>query len=272
MATLSGNEQSRLESRRQELRRTLQTHGFVALGDLASRLDVSESTIRRDLDFLEEQGDARRTHGGVFWTGSPTSMRLFETREDSLWQQKRSIAIAAARLVADNETILLDGGSTTYELARQLVGRPLQVVTNSLPVANLFAASDTADLILIGGYVHGRTGVTIGTLANQVLQSLNVSQAFLSVAGVDSRGFYNSNLLLVETERMMMATADRAVVIADSSKFGRASLSRLCGLGEVHTVVTDQKLSDTWRQRLLDAGPQLISSENEVPIEPVTPS
>ena len=258
MASSGGNDQGRLESRRQELRRTLQTNGFVALGDLASRLGVSESTVRRDLDFLKEQGDARRTHGGVFWTGSPTSMRLFETRADSLWQRKREIAIAAAELVADNETILLDGGSTTYELARQLVGRPLQIVTNSLPVANLFAASDTADLILIGGYVHGRTGVTIGPLANQVLATLNVSQAFLSVAGVDARGFYNSNLLLVETERQMIATADKTVVIADSSKFGRASLSRLCGLGEVHTVVTDQKLSEPWQAQLSAAGPSVL--------------
>ncbi|WP_153557310.1 DeoR/GlpR family DNA-binding transcription regulator [Roseimaritima sediminicola] len=263
----NGNEQKRLEARRQELRRTLQTHGFVALGDLAQRLDVSESTVRRDLDFLEQEGEARRTHGGVFWTGSATSMRLFEGREDSLWQQKRAIAVAAARLVSDNETILLDGGSTTYELARQLVGRPLQVVTNSLPVANLFAASDTADLILVGGYVHGRTGVTIGSLANHVLATLNVSQAFLSVAGIDERGFYNSNLLLVETERTMIAAADRTVVIADSSKFGRASLSRLCRLGEVHTVITDHKLPGPWRKRLLDAGPKLVLSDNEVPTE-----
>lgn len=261
MAASGGNEAGRLEARRQELRRTLQQHGFVALGDLADRLGVSESTVRRDLDFLEDQGDARRTHGGVFWTGSATSMRLFESRADEHWQQKRSIAAAAATWVHDNDTILLDGGSTTYELARQLVGRPLQVVTNSLPVANLFAASDAADLILIGGYVHGRTGVTIGPLADQVLKTLNVSRAFISVAGVDARGFYNSNLLLVETERAMTAAADQTIVVADSSKFGRASLSRLCGLGEVHAVVTDQKLSDRWRAQLEREGPQLVLAE-----------
>ncbi|QDS92811.1 HTH-type transcriptional regulator UlaR [Roseimaritima multifibrata] len=264
MVSVNGNDLSRLETRRQELRRTLQAHGFVALGDLAERMGVSESTVRRDLDYLEEQGDAKRTHGGVFWTGSPTSMRLFETREDSHWQRKRVIAAAAAKLVSDHETILLDGGSTTYELARQLVGRPLQVVTNSLPVANLFAASEASDLVLIGGCVDHRTGVAIGPFANQMLGKLNVSQAFLSVAGIDPRGFYNSNLLLVETEQAMIASADRSIVVADSSKFGRASLSRLCGLGEVSCIVTDKKLAPEWAERLQTAGPQLVWGDESV--------
>ena len=262
MANSGGHDAGRLESRRQELRRLLQTLSFATLGDLASRLGVSESTVRRDLDYFEEHGEAKRTHGGVLWIGSATSMRLFETQQDSLLQAKRSIAVAAANLISDNETILLDGGSTTYELARQLIGRPLQVVTNSLPVANLFAATETADLIMIGGYVHGRTGVTIGPLADQMLATLNVSKAFLSVAGIDARGFYNSNLLLVETERAMISAAASAVVIADSSKFGHANLSRLCHLGDVRTVVTDQKLSPQWRSELENAGIELLLGED----------
>lgn len=246
------------------MRRIIQSQGFAALSDLADVLGVSDSTIRRDLDFLEQQGDVRRTHGGVFWTGSPASMRLFETRRDSLWQNKRAIAQAAAEMIADHETILLDGGSTTYELARRLVGRPLQVVTNSLPVANLFASSESVDLVLIGGYVHSRTGVSIGPLADAMLETLNVGQAFLSVAGIDSRGYYNSNLLLVETERAMSRAADRTVVVADSSKFGHASLSRLCGLGEVQAVVSDANLDDAWQARLQAAGPQLVLASRSV--------
>lgn len=249
------------ETRRSALRGMVQSQGFAALGDLVERLEVSESTVRRDLDYLEDQGDVKRTHGGVFWTGASPTMRLFASRHDSLWTAKRSIAVRAAEMIADNETILLDGGSTTYELARQLVGRPLQVVTNSLPVANLFASSETVDLVMIGGYVHGRTGVSIGSLANAVLQKVNVSQAFLSVAGVDARGYYNSNLLLVETERAMIEAADKAVIVADSSKFGHASLSRLCGLADVQTVVTDANLDEKWRDRLRSAGPELLLSD-----------
>jgi DeoR/GlpR family transcriptional regulator of sugar metabolism len=159
--------------------------------------------------------------------------------------------------------VLLDGGSTTYELARQLVGRPLQVVTNSLPVANLFASSDRVDLVLLGGYVHTRTGVSLGPYANSMLSSLNVQKAVLSIAGADRRGYYNSNLLLVETERAMMQCADQTIVVADSSKFGHSSLARLCGLAEVQTVVVDSGLDEKWQREMREAGVRLLLAEPE---------
>ncbi len=232
----------------------------MSIPDLRSALAVSESTIRRDLDFLEAEGEARRTHGGVFFTGQAASLRIFEDRAGQ-WERKRQVAVAAGQLINNQDTLLLDGGSTTYELARQLVGRPLQIVTNSLPLANLFASSDQADLVMLGGYVHSRTGVSLGPYANQMLNSLNVQKAILSIAGADQRGYYNSNLLLVETERAMMECADQTIVLADSSKFGRSSLARLCELPQVQTVVTDHGLSDHWRQLLTDAGVELVLAD-----------
>lgn len=245
------------DQRRAKLRELIRSQGFVSIPDLRSALDVSESTIRRDLDHLESEGEAQRTHGGVFFTGGAAALRLFEDRRSSQWDLKRQIAIEASRLIENHDTVLLDGGSTTYELARQLVGRPLQIVTNSLPLANLFASSDQADLVLLGGYVHSRTGVSLGPYANQMLASLNVQKAVLSIAGANERGYYNSNLLLVETERAMMKCADQTIVVADSSKFGKSSLARLCELNEVQTVVTDDGLSAAWRERLQNAGVQL---------------
>ena len=246
------------EQRRGELRRIVQTRGFASLSDLADSLQVSESTIRRDVEFLEQQGEARRTHGGVFWTGSAAEMRVFDARGDSAAPQKRGIAAVAASRIEDNETILLDGGSTTYELARQLVSRPMQVVTNSLPVANLLSGCEQIDLVLIGGCVHHKTGVTIGPMADSQLAGLRVDKAFLSVAGIDDDGFYNSNLLLVETEKMMCRIAQQTIIVADSTKFGRPSLSRLCGMNEVRTVVTDQEIAQTWQKRMRDAGVELV--------------
>ena len=246
------------ESRREKLLELIRSAGFVAIPDLRETLGVSESTIRRDLDHLEELGEARRTHGGVFFTGASASLRFFEDRLASQWDRKKQVARAASTLIQDHDTILLDGGSTTYELAKQLVGKPLQIVTNSLPVANLFSSSNTVDLILLGGYVHSRTGVTLGPYTDQMLQSLNVQKAVLSIAGADRRGYYNSNLLLVETERAMMRCADQTIVVADSSKFGRASLARLCTLEQISTVVADDSLSDEWRTTLRDQGTQLL--------------
>ncbi len=246
------------DQRRHRLRELIRTQGFASIPDLREALEVSESTIRRDLDYLEAEGEARRTHGGVFFTGNASSMHHFEDRRDEQWDRKRQIAVAASQLIDDHDTLLLDGGSTAYELARQLVGRPLQIVTNSLPVANLFASSDKVDLVMLGGYVHSRTSVSLGPYANEMLESLNVQKAILSIAGADHRGYYNSNLLLVETERAMMKCADETVVVADSSKFGKSSLARLCRLPEVETVVSNTDLSDESQSLLQEAGVNLV--------------
>ncbi len=246
------------ETRRTKLRDLIQSRGFASLGELADTLQVSESTIRRDLDYLESSGTARRTHGGVFWTGGSDTLRVFETRRDTDWSAKAAIGQMAAALVEDHDTILLDGGSTTYELARHLVGRPLQVVTNSLPVAHLLASSESIDLVMIGGCVRGRTAVAIGPMADSMLHSINVGKAFLSVAGITDRGYFNSNMMLVESEKAMLSSADRAIVVADSSKFGKVSLSRLCGLHEVHAVVTDSNLDSKWKEHLALAGTEVV--------------
>ncbi|GIW93097.1 MAG: DeoR family transcriptional regulator [Pirellulaceae bacterium] len=249
------------EERRARLLELIRLKGFASLPELAEALGVSESTVRRDLDALEETGAARRTHGGVLYSGPSPKVPHFEARQSMNWEKKRAIARRAAQLIEDGDTVLLDGGTTTYELARELSGRPLQVVTNSLPVANLFMAGDGVDLVFVGGYVHGRTGVTLGPYANDMLSRLNVRRAVLSVAGVNVQGFYNSNLLLVETERAMMRAADQVMVVADSTKFGRSSLALLCGLGDVHCVVADEQLDEAWRKRLESHGVQLVLAE-----------
>ena len=251
------------ETRRSRLLELVRQRGFATLPDLADELQVSESTIRRDLDVLEENGSAKRTYGGAFYTGPSPQLPHFDRRQATQLEQKRQIALTAASLIDEGDTVLLDGGSTTYELARLLVDRALQVVTNSLPVANLFTASDCADLVLIGGYVHTRTGVCLGPYANAMLADLNVRRAVLSVSGVVEKGYYNGNLLLVETEQAMMAAADEVIVVADSSKFGHTSLALLCGLSEVDVLVVDRGISEEWRQRLVAAGVRLMVAGDE---------
>jgi len=246
------------DERRSRVLELIRQRGFASLPALAEALEVSESTVRRDLDFLEESGVAQRTHGGVFYTGPSPKLAHFDQRQSLNWDKKRQIAVAASQLIDDNDTILLDGGSTTYELAQLLVGRPLQVVTNSLPVANLFTSSENADLVFVGGYVHAKTGVSLGPYANQMLAGLNVRRAVLSVAGINERGCYNSNLLLVETERAMMTSAEEVIVVADSTKFGHTSLSQLCELKEIDTLVTDHEITEAWRERVAAADVNLI--------------
>jgi DeoR family fructose operon transcriptional repressor len=250
------------EDRRGRVLELIRQRGFASLPALAGELAVSESTVRRDLDFLEESGVAQRTHGGVFYTGPSPKLAHFDQRQSQNWDKKRQIAVAASRLIEDNDTVLLDGGSTTYELAQLLVGRPLQVVTNSLPVANLFTSSERADLVFVGGYVHTKTGVSLGPYANQMLAGLNVRRAVLSVAGINERGAFNSNLLLVETERAMMNAAEEVLVVADSTKFGHTSLAHLCDLTDIDQLVTDHELDAAWPPRLAAAGVKLVVADD----------
>jgi len=246
-----------LEERRNRLLELVRRRGFASLRDLVDELEVSEATVRRDLGFLEESGTAKRTHGGVFYTGAAPKLAHFEQRQATQWEKKRRIAERAMELIEDGDTVLLDGGSTTYELARLLVGRPLHVVTNSLPVANLFTSSTDTDLVVIGGYVDHRTGVAIGDYAKKQLTELAVRRAVLSVASINDRGFYNSNLLIVETERAMMETADEVIVLADSSKFGHQALAHLCELGRVDRLVVDNEITEDWRSKIIAAGVKL---------------
>lgn len=246
------------DRRRKQLQQIVQNQGFAALGELATLLSVSESTVRRDLEALESESLVRRTHGGAFWSGGSDTLSIFRDRRDDSWAAKNAIGTAAAAMVDDHDTILLDGGSTTYELARRLVDRPLQVVTNSLPVAQLLSTGAEIDLIMIGGCIRGRTAVSIGPMAQTQLAGIQVTTAFLSIAGVNERGFFNSDMMLVESERAMLKAADTSVVVADSSKFGRVSLSRICGLEDVNTVVTDSHLDSHWKQTFDSAGSQLV--------------
>lgn len=246
-----------VEERRSKLLELVRERGFAALPDLAELLTVSESTVRRDLEALEDSGHAKRTHGGVFYTGASPKLPHFDQLQPANWDKKRAVARRAAELICDGDTVLLDGGTTTYEVARLLVGRPLQIVTNSLPVANLFASNATTDLVLLGGYVYPRTGVSLGPYANEMLERLNVRRTVLSVAGINERGFYNSNLLLVETERAMMKAGEEVIVVADSTKFGHQSLSHLAPLNEASQLVVDDGISDEWKRKVETAGVRL---------------
>ncbi len=248
--------------RRTRLLEIVRRQGFASLPDLAGALEVSESTIRRDLAHLEQQGSTKRTHGGAFYTGPSPQMPHFRHRQESNWSKKKAIAAMAARMIDDADTVLLDGGSTTYELARLLSGRPLQVVTNSLPVANLFSSAPHVDLILIGGYVHTQSGVIYGDYANQMLESLRVRKAVISAAGVNDTGLYNSNHMVATTQRAMVAAAEELIVVADSTKFGHQSLAHICNLSEVNRMVVDHDLDTTWQKNIEEAGVQLTLADD----------
>ncbi len=204
--------------------------GFASLPELAQALQVSQSTIRRDLERLEELGSAKRTRGGVFYTGRSPKLAHFEERQPEQWDKKQAIAQRAAELVAAGDTLLLDGGTTTYELARLLVGRTLQIVTNSLPVANLFAADSRVELVLIGGNMHSGTGVLLGPHALQMLCSVHVRVRTIFNVGRHQAGevLQQQHTSCGDCRATLIHAAEEMIVLADSTKFGHLTLLHLC--------------------------------------------
>ena len=248
--------------RRNRLLELVRRQGFASLPQLAAELGVSESTVRRDLDQLEESGAAQRIHGGVCYTGPSPKLTHFDQIQSRNWEKKRQIAQRAAELIEEGDTILLDGGSTTYELARLLTGRPLQVVTNSLPVANLFSSRPEAELIMVGGYLHSTSGVMVGEYAEAMLRNLKVRTAVISAAGVTETGLYNSNHMIASTQRAMIEAAEEVLLVADSTKFGRQSIAKVCDLTEIDHVVVDKHLETQWRDAIQAAAVGLTLAED----------
>lgn len=240
------------ETRRRLLVDLIARQGFATLDELVRSLGVSESTVRRDLEALDLSGAVKRTHGGAVYSGEVRTMPALEDRVSTATVEKQAIGVATSELIEDGDSVLLDGGTTTLEVARALVNRSLQVVTNSLPIAQLLASCKAIDLILIGGYVYPRTGVALGPLAIATMNGIRVRKAILGAGGIVAEGIYNSNLLLVETERQMMKCGQEVIIVADHSKFGRLALARLCGLDEIQRIVTDSQLSQE-NMALLDA-------------------
>ena len=255
-----------IAERQSRLKDLIARKGMSDLDSLSGELRVSQSTIRRDVDQLEQAGLVQRTHGGVIWIGDRAATNgarpyAFDQRMSYQVDAKQRIARAARSLVAPGDTILLDGGTTTFHLAQELLDQSLQLVTNSLPIANLFLNDEHVELVLLGGLLYPRYGVLLGPMAENTLATIHTKTLFLSVAGVHGGSLYNQNLLLVQAERRMMECAQRIVLLVDSGKFGQQALAKLCGLEEVDVVVTDQGVSKEHRDAIGAAGCELIVAE-----------
>jgi DeoR/GlpR family transcriptional regulator of sugar metabolism len=252
-----------IAERHARLEALIARRGMADLDTLCAELNVSQSTIRRDLEALESRGVVRRTHGGVICVGHTTQSRApysyaFDQRMGVLPDAKRRIAKAAAAIVEAGQTVLIDGGTTTFYLAQELLHKSLQIVTNSLPIANVFLNVEGVELILTGGVLYPRYGVLLGPMADSTLSAVHATLMFLSVAGIHEDSLFNQNLLMVQTQRRMMEKAQKVVLLADSSKFGQQALARLGGLDEIDIVVSDAALDETYRKRIEAAGCELI--------------
>ncbi len=228
------------EERQQRLEEYLQQVEFASLEELARAVEASISTVRRDLSLLEARGTVRRTHGGARIVNPRSDEFVFNARDTHQLAEKEAIGRACAALLQPRQSVIVDAGTTCYHAARLLEPLKPQIITNSLPVANLFAASSQVEVIMSGGVIYPRLGVLVGPLAVEAFTRMHADVAIMSAGGITAEGLTNSHGLLIEIQRAMMRAAQRVIFCLDHTKFGRKSVTPLCGLEGIHCIVTDE--------------------------------
>jgi len=232
------------EERRRQIFELLQTEGRVIVRDLSKRFQTSLITIRKDLEHLHNQGQLQRTHGGALTIrNGAQNDRSLQEKGKVHRQEKIRIAAAAVRLIREGQVVLLDSGTTTTAIARACRHfKNLTVITNATNIAA--ELGDTSvDVILTGGILRKNSFSLVGPLAEESLRRLNADLLFLAVDGFDvTYGLTTPNLLEARVNRAMAEASRRTVVVCDSSKFGRRSLSLIMPTDAVHETITDRKM------------------------------
>jgi DeoR/GlpR family transcriptional regulator of sugar metabolism len=227
----------------EEIRR----QGAVRVSELTELLGVSEMTVRRDLDALAVAGLLEKVHGGATVRGGLSADEPgFEAKSHRQLREKDAIARAAAQLVEPGQSIALTAGTTTWRLAHHLSAvAGLTVVTNSLQVANVLHRDSRPDLtVVLTGGVRTPSDALVGPIASSTIRSLHVDVLFIGVHGITvDAGLTTPNLLEAETDRALVAAAERIVLVADHTKWGVRGLSKIAGLSDIDVFVSDPGLS-----------------------------
>lgn len=227
------------EIRQIQIEQYLQQVEFASLEELSAQVGASISTVRRDLSVLEATGSVKRTHGGARVFTPKTDEFAFSARETHQLAEKEAIGKCCAELISSNQSVILDAGTTVFHTARHLEPKTPQIITNSLPVANLFAAANKLEVIISGGVIYPRLGVLVGPLAVESFTKMHADVAIMSAGGISLAGITNSHGLLIDIQRAMIHAVQKVIFCIDHTKFGRQSVLPLCGLDSVDTIVTD---------------------------------
>ena len=234
--------------------------GSLLVSELAERLDVSSVTIRKDLTELERAGKLYRSHGKAILINPFANNRSVNEKEGLNAEEKQQIGLEAAKLVSPNDSILLASGTTIHALARNLhTTDKLTVVSASLQGTELLAQNDNVDIIQLGGVVRHSSLSVVGQYADMILKGCSFSKLYLGVDGIDlDFGISTTDMNEAELNRSMIRTAQKTIVLADSSKFGRRGFARICGMDDVDMIITDSHISAQLVREIEELGIELI--------------
>lgn len=237
----------RAAERQLRIRQMFDSRDFLDVETLCRELNASESSVRRDLAILEDQSALKRVYGGAIPVQVAGDYALESVRSSD---EKSQIARMTASLIEDGQTVILDGGTTVAAVARELAAKSIHVITNSLPIAEVLESYRNIELTLTGGYLDPRIRVMLGTFCEQMLGAIRADAVIMGIGSVTESGFSNNNTLVVGSEKKMIEVADRMIVVADHTKFGRGAMFAVAPLDAADVVVSDHDLPQKYVELL----------------------
>lgn len=245
--------------RHETILRTLRAEGPAAVRTLAERLGVSQATVRRDLEQLEQEGRLTRVYGGAVPTADHDEP--FAQVAGVRVEAKDAIAARCAEMVKDGDSVLLDIGTTAHRLARLLHGRSLTVITSNLAVYEELADDPEIQMVVLGGIVRRSYRSLVGFLTEDALRQVHADRLFLGTSGVRSDGqVMDTTMVEVPVKRAMIAASEQVVLIADADKFPGTGIARVCGPEDLHAVVTNATADPATCAALRDAGVEVVTT------------
>ncbi|MBS3995177.1 MAG: DeoR/GlpR transcriptional regulator [Alkaliphilus sp.] len=247
------------EERRSRILEILEGKNRITVIELTESLKVSDSTIRRDLQDLEQAGLLKRTHGGaVKWEHTGFEATMAEKEESNI-DEKRYIGEKAAALIEDNDTIILDAGTTTLEIAKHIKAKNITVLTNSILIALELSKHKDIEIVIIGGNARKQTLAIVGPFADMIIQNFRVDKAFIGSNSITLQdGCTTPNILEAHTKKTMIRSAKEVYIVADHSKFGKVSFASIAKLEDIDAIITDTNIDKQTVERFRQEGVEVL--------------
>jgi DeoR family fructose operon transcriptional repressor len=250
------------EERQQKILDILNSKSSIKVMDIAELLNVSESTIRRDLQELEEKNLLMRTHGGAVGIDNRTNFEpSFIDKQDEKIDQKISIAEVASMMIEDGDTIILDSGTTTLEIAKRIRSRNITVITNSIDIASELSNKEGIEIIVTGGSLRLNTRAMVGHLTEAVIKNFRVDKAFVGANGISIEdGVTTPNFIEAQTKKTMINYASKVIIVADSTKFNNVSFSIICPIKAVSMIITSRDIEQDIIKEYSEVGVDIVTA------------
>lgn len=252
------------EERQSIILELLIQHNSILVTDLATHLNVSSVTIRKDLTDLEREKKLYRNHGKAILIDPYIDNRNVSEKEKLYVEEKRLIGMKAASLITPKDSILIASGTTMHALARSIVPvDELTVITASTEVSNILASEKNIYIIQLGGILRHSSLSVVGKYAENILADFSCSKLFIGVDGIDlDFGITTTNMMEASLNRVMMQTAQKTIVLADSSKFGRRGFSKIADMEDVDHIITDSHIPPSTALRLEEMGIEVTIADS----------